>query len=173
MTTDDLLPLVRHMEWADARIWRATLALPERAAADAAMRELMTHVHVVQRAFLQIWCNAPLTAMADAEKVSDLVALMAWARPYYGEARQVLGDMTERDLQREIIPPWARYFVPDGSAPGAATLAETVLQVAMHTTHHRAQLATRIRALGATPPNTDFIAWIWHGRPEPEWEFNS
>lgn len=170
MTADDLLPLYRHMEWADARIWRATMALPSRDEADAAMRGLMAHVHVVQRAFLQIWCNAPLTAMTEAEKLSDLGALLAWTRPYYEEARRALGGMTERDLQREIIPPWAKYFVPEGSAPGAATLAETALQVAMHTTHHRAQLATRLRSLGATPPNTDFIAWLWHGRPEPEWD---
>ena len=170
MTSNDLLPLYRHMEWADARLWRATLALPADAGVDC-MRELMTHVHVVQRAFLQLWRNAPLTAMADAEGVADLRSLLAWARPYYAEARSTLGAMSQAELGREIVPPWAKYFVPDGAQPGAATLAETALQVWSHTTHHRAQLATRLRTLGGNPPNTDFIAWIWHDRPDPDWSW--
>jgi len=32
MRSDDLLPLLRHMEWADALVWRAVLALPTPAA---------------------------------------------------------------------------------------------------------------------------------------------
>jgi hypothetical protein len=34
MRSDDLLPLLRHMEWADAPVWRAVLALPAPAAAE-------------------------------------------------------------------------------------------------------------------------------------------
>ena len=170
MTSDDLLPLLRHMEWADARIWRATLALPSTSNADAAMRELMTHVHLVQRAFLQLWRNAPVTAIADAEGLTDLGGLRSWARPYYEEAQRTVAAMGQTELQREIIPPWARHYVPTGESPAAATLAETVVQVASHTTHHRGQLATRIRTLGGEPPNTDFIGWIWLRKPRPEWD---
>ncbi len=54
-----------------------------------------------------------------------------------------------------------------------ATLAETVLQITSHTTYHRGQVNMRLRELGAEPPLTDFIAWIWLGRPEAEWEANS
>jgi len=50
-----------------------------------------------------------------------------------------------------------------------ATHAESVVQVAMHTTYHRGQVATQIRALGGEPPLTDFVVWIWLGKPEPEW----
>jgi uncharacterized damage-inducible protein DinB len=33
----------------------------------------------------------------------------------------------------------------------------------------RAQVNTRLRELGATPPLVDFIAWAWFGKPAAEW----
>jgi uncharacterized damage-inducible protein DinB len=30
----------------------------------------------------------------------------------------------------------------------------------MHSEHHRAQVATRLRALGGNPPMTDYILWV-------------
>ncbi|HEX7571604.1 MAG TPA: hypothetical protein VF514_00820 [Bacteroidota bacterium] len=35
--------------------------------------------------------------------------------------------------------------------------------------YHRAQNAVRLHELGGTPPGGDFIAWLWKGRPEPDW----
>ena len=169
MTPDDLLPLLRHMEWADARIWRAILSLRLDRSSEAPLRELLTHVHLVQRAFVQIWKQTELSALTDAEGLANLGDVMSWARPNYADARATINGLSPSDLSREIGPPWAIHFVPKGETPGAATLAETVLQVAMHSTHHRGQLATRVRALGGDPPNTDFIGWIWHRRPEPDW----
>ena len=39
----------------------------------------------------------------------------------------------------------------------------------MHSQHHRAQNATRLRELGGKPPTTDLIVWYWKGRPAPHW----
>ena len=46
--------LYRHMEWADAEMWRAVLVCPA-ACADAAMLERLHHIHLVQHAFLFVW----------------------------------------------------------------------------------------------------------------------
>ena len=54
MTLNDLNDLFRHMEWADASVWRAVLA-SDAARADTKLRELFYHVHMVQRAFLRVW----------------------------------------------------------------------------------------------------------------------
>ncbi len=37
-------------------------------------------------------------------------------------------------------------------------------------TGDRGQNATRLRELGGEPPLTDYIAWLWKGRPAPDWE---
>ena len=56
-----------------------------------------------------------------------------------------------------------------GRVPETTTLGETALQVPLHTIYHRGQVNARIRALGGEPPLVDYIAWIWLGRPAPEW----
>ena len=35
--------------------------------------------------------------------------------------------------------------------------------------YHRGQNATRLRELGGEPPLTDFVAWLWKGRPDGKW----
>jgi uncharacterized damage-inducible protein DinB len=51
-----------------------------------------------------------------------------------------------------------------------ATVGETAFQVVSHSTHHRAQANTRLRAVGGDPPLVDYIAWIWFGRPAAPWD---
>jgi len=40
-----------------------------------------------------------------------------------------------------------------------------VLQVFLHTQHHRGQVCMRMREVGVVPPTIDFILWLWAGRP--------
>jgi uncharacterized damage-inducible protein DinB len=44
-----------------------------------------------------------------------------------------------------------------------------MIQVATHSTYHRGQVNARLREVGGEPPLVDYIAWIWFGRPAPEW----
>src|SRR5690606_18681456 len=54
MNVDALVELYRHMEWADAAVWKAVLA-SDAGRADAEVQRLFHHLHVVQRAFLRAW----------------------------------------------------------------------------------------------------------------------
>ncbi|HLG57803.1 MAG TPA: hypothetical protein VI485_20835 [Vicinamibacterales bacterium] len=38
-----------------------------------------------------------------------------------------------------------------------------------HSTYRRGQVNERFREVGGEPPLVDDIAWIWFGRPEPDW----
>jgi uncharacterized damage-inducible protein DinB len=69
--------------------------------------------------------------------------------------------------------PWADRLVERFGQALPATWSETVLQVNLHTTYHRGQVTSRLRALGSEPPLTDFIAWIWMGRPAPGWAIDA
>ena len=51
-----------------------------------------------------------------------------------------------------------------------ATLEETMMQVASHSTYHRGQINTRFRELGGEPAMVDLIAWVWLGKPKADWE---
>ena len=59
LSIDALRELVQHMEWADATVWRSVLA-HEGARKDPRLRDLLTHLHLVQRLFLMVWRNEPL-----------------------------------------------------------------------------------------------------------------
>ena len=50
-----------------------------------------------------------------------------------------------------------------------ASVVQAMMQVCLHSHGHRAQCAVRLRLLGGTPPNMDFILWLKE-RPAPNWE---
>jgi uncharacterized damage-inducible protein DinB len=155
------------MEWADAQVWAAVAALPA-AADDASLRQRLHHIHMVQRAFLQVWkgdASGPQRSGFD-----DNAALLGWAREYYAGIDGYLDGLGGEDLQRAAVVPWARMFESRlGRTAAAPTLGETLLQVAMHSAYHRGQVNTRLRELGGEPPLTDFIVWVWAGKPLPAW----
>jgi uncharacterized damage-inducible protein DinB len=155
------------MEWADALVWNSVLALPE-ARADAAMRERLHHLHLVHWAYLHIWRGDPLD-MPDVSSFEDLDAMCAWVREYYLQSAGYLATLDAEALERQVHFPWADGLVERFGRAEPATLAESIIQVTYHTTYHRGQINTRLRELGGEPPLTDFIAWIWMGRPKPAW----
>jgi uncharacterized damage-inducible protein DinB len=161
----DLKELFRHMEWADAEVWRAVRAAPA-ASADEMLHKLLLHLHGVQRFFLEVWRDRPL-AHADPAAVADLLRLHTWSQSYYGEASAFLHSLDEAALTRPVVMPWADEFARKrGMPPRRPTLAETIFQVTSHSTYHRGQVNARLRAVGGEPPLVDYIAWIWFGRPD-------
>ncbi len=168
MLPQELRELVRHMEWADAVVWKSVLALPQ-AHSDTRMRECLHHQHLVQWAYLQIWRDEPVD-LPDVLSFADLRTIHGWAREYYSQAPVYLDGLGAETLERQVQFPWAEQMVERFGSVKSATLAETILQITSHTTYHRGQVNTRLRELGGGPPLVDFIAWIWMGKPNAEWE---
>ncbi len=161
---DALRELFHHMHWADEEVWRAVL-LSEPACADATLQGLLLHVHVVQRAFLDVWKTRPLK-FPDPSEFARIADLHAWTATYNAEARAFLDAVDEDALCRRIVMPWANELATElGRPPDSPTLAETMFQITSHSTYHRGQVNTRLRAVGGQPPLVDYIAWIWYGRP--------
>jgi uncharacterized damage-inducible protein DinB len=167
VNADTLIDLYRHMEWADAAVWTALLA-SEKAEADQKLRNYFYHLHLVQRAFLRVWRGEPREAPYPT--FVDARSLMSWGRSYYGEAFAHLANVGDDILSRPMSLPWATMVEQRlGRAPEATTIGETALQVPFHTTYHRGQIAARLREVGGEPPLVDYIAWLWLGRPAPDW----
>lgn len=167
MISSHLQRLVEHMEWADARIWSAVLAL-ETAHADAVTRERLHHVHTVQRVYLGIWTGEPMDPLDESE-IPDLTSIRDWGREIHEGLSGFVGSLEREALDRVVDFPWADQLVDRWGEVGAVTVAESVLQVVSHTTHHRGQIGARLRRLGGDPPLADFVAWLWQGRPDSRW----
>jgi uncharacterized damage-inducible protein DinB len=162
-----LVDLYRHMQWADAAVWTSVLA-SENGPTDAKLRECLYHLHMVQRAFLRLWRDdlreTPYPTFDDAQ------SLMQWGRTYYDEAFSHLATLDDEKVSEQVPVPWAKMVEQMiGRPPGATTVGETVLQVALHSLYHRGQVNARLREVGGKPPLVDYIAWIWQDRPAPEW----
>jgi uncharacterized damage-inducible protein DinB len=156
--------LYQHMEWADSTVWRAVVA-SEGASADRRVRELLAHLHMTQRAFLDTWRRQPLQ-YRDKSSFADAREVLRYARDYYAALGSHIDSVRDDALEQPMVMPWAERFRP-GAEP--TTLRETLLQVPLHSTYHRGQVNTRIREVGGQPPLVDYIAWIWQGRPAPAW----
>lgn len=171
MDLDGLRELSRHMQWADALVWSAALSHVD-AAADTALRGKLFHIHMVQRAFLSVWQGVPLgPPPADPP---DPLTTLEHARRYYSDLTAFLSALGDDELGRPVSLPWAGRFAQQlGHEPATPSLAETILQVTMHSAYHRGQVNTRLRELGVAPPLTDYIAWVWFGKPEARWPASS
>src|SRR5690554_6275061 len=168
-TLDTLGELMRHMEWADATVWRAVMAHPP-ALQDERLRTLLFHLHGVQRVFLALWTGKPLEPLLSKQAPTDLAAGLVDVRAYYKELHPAAAGFDEATLQRPVVMPGLeRYEEQMNRRFDKPTLAETMLQVASHSTYHRGQVNARLREIGGEPPLVDYIAWIWFGRPAPEW----
>jgi uncharacterized damage-inducible protein DinB len=157
--------LLGHAEWADALIWKAVAAVPQH---DEELKAKLHHLHMVQWAYLHIWCGQALKPR-DLSSFPTLRAVRVWARQFYGELPVYLAGVEEKDLRGLVRFPWADRLAERYGVARPATWSESVIQVAMHSSYHRGQVARRLRELDVESPLTDFIAWIWFGRPEAEW----
>ena len=123
LSIDALRELVQHMEWADATVWRSVLA-HEGARKDPRLRDLLTHLHLVQRLFLMVWRNEPLLPIRSFGDFAEIVDLRERATSYYPEARAFLATLDTAAMTRGVVMP----FVPEqekrlGTTFGVPTLA--------------------------------------------------
>ena len=163
-----LIDLFRHMEWADARVWSTVLPTPG-LADDAGLRDRLHHLHLVQRAFLHIWRGE--TMRFEGAEALRGESLARWGQAYHAEVLPFLSSLDEAQLDRTVQLPWAsRVMGRLGRDLTDPSLGETLVQVASHSAYHRGQINARIRELGAEPPLTDFIVWVWSGKPAAAWD---
>jgi uncharacterized damage-inducible protein DinB len=155
------------MEWADALVWNSIFAVPA-VQADEDLRGRLYHTHTVQWAYLQLWRGEPLELPEDSS-FENLRSMYGWAREYYRQAAEFFAEVDAARFGETVEIPWTQQVIEQLGRAEPASFAETVLQVVYHTTYHRGQINTRLRQLGGAPPLTDFIAWIWTGRPASRW----
>ena len=72
-------------------------------------------------------------------------------------------SLDEAALARKVRVPW----FPE--PPCVVSVTDALLQVCMHSQHHRGQNMTRLKALGAKALNVDYLIWLWKQKPDGRW----
>ena len=166
MYRSELRDLLTHMEWADALAWKSVLATVG-ASKDERLTGLFHHLHLVQSIYLNIW-RREAPHITSAKDYEDGSAIAAWAQPWYAQALAYVDALDDRALSAPVEFPWADQIAARYGTVGPVSMRESILQVVMHSTYHRGQIATRVRELGGEPALTDYVAWVWKGKPAPE-----
>jgi uncharacterized damage-inducible protein DinB len=160
-------PLLRdlygHQVWADAEHFRAIGAHPA-ARGDKAILVRLHHIAIVQRAFLwAVGDRQDAFEFTKPEDFASLDALKRYVREHHDRLVPFIATVSDLRLAESIAIPWFK------DPPLSLTVAEALTQGAMHSHYHRGQNATRLREIGGEPPMTDYIVWLWKGRPEADW----
>jgi uncharacterized damage-inducible protein DinB len=156
-----LRDLLAHAEWADSVFFRIWGASPARENED--LRARFTHILDVQRGFLAM-LRGEAPRWPDPGPPAAFADLKARAVTSHAGLREFAVGLDDAGLGRSFRIP----FFPD--PPCVLTVPEGVVQVALHTQHHRGQCMTRLRDHGGTPENVDWVIWLWQRRPTAVWE---
>jgi uncharacterized damage-inducible protein DinB len=154
MDVETLLDMARHQAWADTAHWktlRENTALLE----DSEIRTRLNHM-VTAAKMLMALAQGQTPSTAAVSEIGSIDELETSMGKAHGD---LAATLTSVDLDKMIALPRG----PKG--PFEAPAGVLLLQALTHSQHHRAQNASRMRQLGATPPMTDFVIWYALGRP--------
>ena len=155
-----LRDLLAHAEWANAvffHIWAKSPACDHEE-----LRRRVDHILMAQQAFLAILRGEPPVLPTDGPPPT-FDELKARAQASHAGLRDFAAALGPDGLARTVRIPW----FPD--PPCELTVAEALVQVAMHTQHHRGQCMTRLKDFGGEPKNVDWIIWLWKQKPQGRW----
>jgi uncharacterized damage-inducible protein DinB len=160
MTTDEARELFGYGSWATARMFSAAEALAEEqvnapaASSFPSVGATLAHIVAAEWIWSRRWLGeSPTSAPAWAAKAS-LGELKAEFKAVEAERISFLANLTDAELGGVFS-----YRGMDGK-DFSHPLGQLVQHVVNHSTYHRGQLATQLRQLGHTPPNTDFTRYL-------------
>lgn len=154
-----LRDLILHKSYANAALIGA-IRRHEPAANDPELRQLLHHIMLANRFWLMLSADLPFAIEAESTVPDSLDKITEVYRATDALEREWLAHVEPSDLERELTSP---FFTGH-----TYSVAQAIMQVCLHSHGHRAQCNTRLRALGGTPPATDFVMWL-PDRPAPEW----
>lgn len=150
---DTLLEFYRYNAWANCRIIDACASLPvpglaaEMPAMYGSVLETLGHLIGVEYAYLRLIEGQP-TERREYETV-DLAR--GTCLPTDAAYVRLIGELTEDDLARPFHMPGLGRDL---------TVRQALIQVALHSTEHRADLAAAVTRLGGTPPPLDYVQFL-------------
>jgi uncharacterized damage-inducible protein DinB len=149
MTLSHLKRLFEHMVWADRAAAAALAAAP-----DAPAQALATYAHLLGAEL--VWIDR-LEGVPQSVAVwpgADLAACCDLAERSQRRYAAYVALLTEPDLDRPVP------YTNSAGQSFESRAGDILLHVALHGAYHRGQVAQLLRAAGAAPAPTDYIAFV-------------
>jgi len=155
-----LRDLMAHAEWANAVFFQTWGKSPAREHEE--LRQRVGHIIGVQSGFLAV-LRGQTPGGPPGGPPPSYDELNARAEICHTGLRDHVAALKPEALSGTVRIPW----FPD--PPCIITVAEALVQAAMHSQHHRGQCMTRLKDFGGEPKNVDWIIWLWKQKPEARW----
>jgi len=146
---DYLRRLVAHMRWADERVLEALRAVgdPPRKAV-----EIYAHVLGAEHVWLaRLRQVPPAVAVWPSMDAGDLVLL---AQANAEQYERFVSTLDGPALDREVP------YTNSAGRSFRSTVGDILMQVALHASYHRGQVALLLRGAGMAPAPTDYIGFV-------------
>ena len=144
--------LIRHKWWANAGLLHAIEEHPA-AAEDEELRKMLHHILVANRFWLLTILGHAFVREDEMRIPGSLSGIVKRFKENERLESEWLAKATDPDLDRTLETRSSRLGID-------VSVKQALLQICMHTQGHRSQCATRLRALGGTPPGMDYVLWI-------------
>ena len=155
-----LRDLMAHAEWANAVFFNIWGQSPARDHEE--LRRRLDHLVGVQYGFLAtLRSETPGGPRGGPPRTYD--ELKARAQTCHAGLNEFAATLDGEGLSRPVQIPWF------ADPPCIITVSEALVQVAMHSQHHRGQCMTRLKDFGGEPKNVDWIIWLWKQKPAARW----
>lgn len=148
MGLSHLTKLHAHNTWAEETILQFLRRLGSES---AEINRLIAHNGAAQ----EIWSARLLrkTTTTTVFPESNLDEIERASKAALAAVERYVAQLKEADLDRVI-----EYRTTTG-VEQKSTVEDILLHVALHSAHHRGQIARRLRELGHAPPHLDYIHW--------------
>lgn len=160
MTTGEARHLVAYGSWANALVLTAAERLSGQqlgafaASSFPSVGGTLAHIVGAEWIWLHRWLGESPTVLPAWVLKPNLAELKTQLALVEAERRSFLVSLPDTGLDRVVS-----YRSLAGQAY-TDPLASLVRHVVNHSTYHRGQVATQLRQLGLTPPNTDLITYL-------------
>jgi len=155
-----LRDLMAHAEWANAVFFHAWGKSPARDHEE--LRQRVAHILGVQQGFLSVF-RGEVPGGPPGGPPPSFNDLKGRGETCHDGLCEFAASLRPESLSQKVRIPW----FPD--PPCVITIAEALVQAAMHTQHHRGQCMTRLKDFGGEPKNVDWIIWLWKQKPQARW----
>jgi uncharacterized damage-inducible protein DinB len=160
MNIETLRVFLKYSDWANGQIVAAATALGD-AQLDRAfdmgrgsLRTTLMHIWAGESVWVSRWQGRIETPWPNEDETGRPSMIDERLADVYRERDAFVSKLGDGDLSRVIT-----YRDSKGSL-FKATLSDMMIQMIVHSTHHRAQAVNMLRRVGGTSPEVDYMMWV-------------
>ncbi len=157
---DTVRAMLGYDDWANDTILRAAMPLTDEQLdrpfdmGRGTLRKTLLHIVCAEQVWVARWQGRAETPWPDEDERAGVAVMQERLQRGRTERTGFLDSLRDGDLARKVT--YRDSFGSLFSAP----LGDMLLQMCIHSVHHRAQAVNMIRRVGGTPPELDYMYWL-------------